>query len=314
MADEIFSTLPASLKSRIDGAFDFATNAESTTLHPRKKRRIDKLVDPVESAGGFILEDSEHVEEQTLFTSDSSSPIYISLSNIPVALKRLNLDPNDEETLSIFRNASSGWKNASFTVGDLSSERELSVSRDDWRAVCAVLLEHSAVPHGDLDDGGSGEQELDDVASSDDEYQYEDEPFAGESASDGDDSDEYIDDNGYEKAKPSRASRTQPFKSHLSPHKLTPLQSHECRQAFALFFPGVAFEELDNQRISINDISKAATLLNEKIKAEEVSDIESELYDVCLLASSDTFIRSLRCWMRSLLQWTRRWISRILRG
>jgi hypothetical protein len=287
MADEIFSTLPASLKNRIDRAFDFATNAELTTLHPRKKRRIDKLVDPVESAGGFILdghEDSEHIEEQTLLTSDSSSPIYISLSNIPVALKRLNLDPNDEETLSIFRNASSGWKNAAFTVGDLSSERELSVSRDDWRAVCAVLLEHSAVPHGDLDDGGSGERELDDVASSGDEYQYEDEPFAGESASDGDDSDdEYIDDNGYEKAKPSRASRTQPFKSHLSPHKLTPLQSHECRRAFALFFPGVASEELDNQRISINDISKAATLLNQKIRAEEVSDIESELYDVSSL-------------------------------
>src|SRR6266849_354171 len=141
-----------SLRARIDNAFYTALNPQSRPSH-----------DPVEAPGGFLLDDNlggffppsppaagyetEHGPERDEQFS------YIPLSRIPHALQLLDLPPDDEEVLAVFRNAATGWeddvssrrtahrhKRDPTTTSEDNDVTEGRVGLRDWRAVCAAVL------------------------------------------------------------------------------------------------------------------------------------------------------------------------------
>jgi hypothetical protein len=301
-----FTTLPKTVKLQIDEAFDLAcANGEPDNWPPRKKRRLREA--PVEDThAGFILDDSDDQQGGFILGDDnenqppdspgsaaspsSTAPTHIPMSCIPAALQLLDLQPDDPEVLAVFRNAASGWTSRS--IHDMrhdspdERDRERTVGRDDWRAVCAVLLDPNV---GEPDEGqgdverlqqDSGDKSESDNDPDSDEYQYEDEPFAEESSADDTGSDEeYLDEpqsgKSRNKLKTSRKTAlvsSSPPPSNDTPGKFTSRQALECRRAFALFFPDITVDssELDGQKIMIKDITRVAKLLNEKVKAEEV--------------------------------------------
>ncbi|KIJ24073.1 hypothetical protein M422DRAFT_275224, partial [Sphaerobolus stellatus SS14] len=136
MADD-FDLLSQSAQRQIDAAFTSVFRSISHAQGPsRKKRKVDV---PAEDAGGGFLIESE--AEQSESEEENQNDI-IPLSLIPSALQLLDLPPDDEEILRVFRNAAGGWNGMS---GEPSSSRtsneEGSVSRKDWRTVCAVLVD-----------------------------------------------------------------------------------------------------------------------------------------------------------------------------
>jgi len=291
------SALPVHVRLQIDRAFNLAYGhqvpGQKTTLSHLPPTGIDShagfIVDsPQDQPGGFIAPERD---------LQDSEPTHIPMSCIPAALQLLDLQPDDEEVLAVFRNAASGWTSQPLLdpIRDTSDrpewEREPTVSRDDWRAVCAVLLEPvPAEPTNDVeeeDDDGEVERpgadpndDDDDDNDESDEYQYEDEPFAHESSDADDDSDEYLEDQegpGAKRRSPRKTthatSSSSPPATGYTPGKLTPRQTLECRRVFALFFPDVSVDskDLDGKRIMIKDITRVAKVLGEKIKAQEVS-------------------------------------------
>ena len=82
--------------------------------------------------------------------SVNSTHTHIPLSLIPAALQSLDLQPDDPDVLAVFQNAASGWEASRGSAG--RSQDELRVSRKDWRAVCAALLDTSAGDDGDEGD------------------------------------------------------------------------------------------------------------------------------------------------------------------
>ena len=272
MDDPNFTALSTRLRRRIDDAFDSAAGIVSKpSSPPRKKHKPDPgpssglaAVDDV-LPGGFLLEDAGGflLPEYDGHTA-SPKPLSIPLSSIPTALELLGLPPDDEEVLAVFQNAASGWGK--------SSDGSRNVSRKDWRAVCAALLEgedegessndrlspfHSenAVPNDEEDDSGTDG----------DEYRM---------SIDGDTSEPEASDEEYQDDKP--ASRTTLNRSRselnakLDPGQLSAKQRAGCREDFARFFPDMPDEQLDSQKIMIKDVTRVANLLKEKIKAEEV--------------------------------------------
>ncbi|KAG1764583.1 hypothetical protein EV702DRAFT_1044822 [Suillus placidus] len=279
MDDTGFVALSARLRRRIDNAFDRAAgNTSKSPNPPRKKRKLDSAqssgfvavedVSPggflIEGAGGFLLDE---YEDRT--PSQSPGPISLSLSSIPAALQLLGLPSDDEEVLSVFRNAASGW--------GASLEGSNEVSQKDWRSVCAALLEGEDGEGND--DGGSSAAHSEMVARSDqeddsgpdnDEYHMSvDEDTSELEASD----EEYQDDKPAAVSrshKSQKASRLLPTDAMLDASQLSAKQKAECREDFARFFPDVPDAELDRQKIMIKDVTRVADLLKEKIKAEEI--------------------------------------------
>jgi hypothetical protein len=124
---------------------------------------------------------------------------------------------------------------------------------------------------------------IDDSGS--DEYVFEKEPLDEESSGDEEESDDddYIEGPSTSRT-PTKSNRSRKGKgvgsSHSAidnvPGKLTARQTLECRRAFALFFPDIVdlnSEKLDRKKIMIQDISRVATLLKEKIKADEIVEM-----------------------------------------
>lgn len=274
MDDTDFVSLSARLRRRIDNAFDTAAgNTSRLSNPPRKKRKLHSAqsggfatVEDV-SPGGFLIEDTggfllDEYEEHT----PSPDPISISLSSIPAALQLLGLPSDDEEVLSVFRNAASGW--------GASSEGSKEISRKDWRSVCAALLEGEDGEGSD--DGGpsaahSARSDQDgDSGPDSDEYRM---------SVDGDTSEPEASDEEYQDDKPAAVSRSRkpqkapksmPTDARLDASQLSAKQKAECREDFARFFPDVPDAELDHQKIMIKDVTRVANLLQEKIKAEEI--------------------------------------------
>ncbi|TRM69134.1 hypothetical protein BD626DRAFT_392819 [Schizophyllum amplum] len=226
-----------------------------------------------EECGGSIAEgDGKGTGEAA--DSDDAAP-QISLAAVPSALQDLDIPPDDEEVLSVFRNAASGWQSS--TSAEAPSHDDALVSFDDWRTVCAVLLEHRAEEYEETDEGAGSVPPADqDVEMSDpesDEYQAQEDSDMGSD-------DEYVDALAVRhKSKSTRKrGRRSPSLSSLSsdeehPKKITARQKQTCLKAFSLFFPDVPEDELSRQRIMIKDIQRVAKLLGEKIKAEEMVEM-----------------------------------------
>lgn len=336
--DPAFTALPARLQRKIDRAFDNARNPSGGPLRKRRKLDgkatsesptipaapggfiVDNpqpggfLVEEDTQPGGFVIEKDiqpggfvveEHEGEDTDMDNNTASAEMnedenkISLSLIPHALQLLDLQPDDEDVLGVFRHAASGWEDKSRSTARSEISDEQYVSRKDWRAVCAALLDADVGDEEDpsqsraqsskhaSDEGG----DLTPLESSDSGDEYQGSEPDGASSEAGDDaSDDEYQEGGFiapkrkGKSAKSTPTRTRPSrKSGRSPsasssdddsqgtRPLTARQRLECRRAFALFFPSVPDAQLDKQRIMIKDITRVAKLLKEKITADEVS-------------------------------------------
>lgn len=304
-SDSLFSILPRATQKKIDSAFSTVTkNRENSPLpggfisgpggfiHDAENEQLGGgfILDDSDQGGGFIRDEGQgggFIRDDDLPSTsggggfiqdedDSNVPTHIPLSLIPSALQILDLPPDDDEVLAVFRNAATGWASSSNRVDTRKlGEEDQYVSRDDWRSVCAVLLEH---------DSGGGKRSDEDVEMADlgvesdgaadsDEYQQPDDE-RGE-----DDDDEYIEGPSTsaarrrtrQKARKSLSLSPPPSpSSSIRPRKFTPRQRQTCVDTYALFFPSVTPEELLVQKIMIKDIQRVAKLLNEKLKTEEV--------------------------------------------
>ncbi|KAG5643911.1 hypothetical protein DXG03_009483 [Asterophora parasitica] len=175
----------------------------------------------------------------------------MKMRDVPRALQLLDLPPDDDQVLAVFRNAASGWSAPdSGEVQDDPTGGGL-IAREDWRAVCAVLLEHT-----DHDDN-------DDDAPSDDLY----EENQDEDLEDDQDDDEYTD------IPRTRRTRARASSPPLSDQNLTKRQRDAALAAFTLFFPHVPPQDVPKQRIYIKDIQRVAAMLGEKIKADEMIEM-----------------------------------------
>ncbi|KAI0350665.1 hypothetical protein OH77DRAFT_1430656 [Trametes cingulata] len=320
--DPAFAALPRATQKRIDDAFDAAlSNTRGILAEPaRKRRKLDHSPTPggfvaggfipdEPAAGGFVVDDDS---TQGGFVRDESSPAggflaqddasdagveqhtHIPLSLIPTALQILDLPPDDEDVLSVFRNAASGWGSRSRgRSGEDEEEADALVSRKDWRAVCAALLD-TGDRDGDedisMEDAAADEREAAAEAPSDSGEEYVRSESEAEEEEEGeDDSDDEYQDGGFVRSRKGKGSagRTQGSKGKRSRGKaglsggredgegegLTGRQKRECRAAFGLFFPDVPEGELEKQRIGIKDITRVAKLLKEKITAEETVEM-----------------------------------------
>ena len=266
--DTLFSTLPHYLQRKIDRAFDkFLPQTSDKSPHHGVTSTLD-------TGGGFVIENhtlsslgEEFIAEDADTAVDSEEQPGIAMSSISTALQSLDLPPDDEQVLAIFRNAASGW---STSTSDVFCGRDMGggmVCRDDWRSVCAVLLENRQ------EDGENDEGEP--LGESDEDDASEDQYHASE-GSDHDSDEDYVEDEGSlshrrTRGRPTKSS-SPPIDLHLSykNQKLTKRQQQVALETFALFFPSVPAPEVVHQRIMLKDIQRVAQLLGEKIKADEV--------------------------------------------
>ncbi|KAJ2926377.1 hypothetical protein H1R20_g10708, partial [Candolleomyces eurysporus] len=210
-SDQVFNSLPKATQTRIDDAFYLTINSLKRKSEPA-------------GGGGFIVDDDDRDEEND----------QIPLDLVPATLKHLNLPEDDDEILAVFRNAATGWTSSLLVPqGSNQSTFQLGVSLDDWRSVCAVLLEDD-----EEDEGGLGRMESDGDGEDSDTYEGRDSE-SEDSASD----EEFVPG----RAAGSKAKRTR--KSAAGEVSNT------------------------KQRIMIKDIQRVAGLLKEKLKADEIVDM-----------------------------------------
>ena len=255
--------------------------------------------DDGDDGGGFIPEPSPPqagpststipIDQDPDAQGDESFPdsdSHIPLSLIPAALQILDLPPDDEQVLLVFKNAASGW-----TSGPASTRRspgsagttEEVISLRDWRAVCSVLLESNAQDGGADEDNGMDQDRVtrmsdelaEDSGGSSEEYVQSDPG--------GDSDDQYPDDDNYSDTQVKRSTRRRSTRANKGFNEsdeedvevkknrpLTTRQKESSRQAFALFFPSSADTNLEEQRITISDLVRVSKELNEKITYDQV--------------------------------------------
>ncbi|KAK0201745.1 hypothetical protein DFS33DRAFT_1264574 [Desarmillaria ectypa] len=258
-AASTFSVLPRYLQRRIDKVYiSTAKSHHLIETPPLKKRK--QVASSSSGGGGFLVEDDPDEAEDEI---DASQIPDIPMSSIPSSLQLLDLPPDDEQVLNIFRQAASGWDE------DASTSTELSVGMDDWRAVCAILLEHHAQEYADSD----GDAISRPVSNPGNDYQAGDVDM-GESS---DDDDDYVEEApSRRRTRIATRARTHDLDSDFDfskPKQLTKRQKQTCLENFALFFPNTTPEDLPRQKIMIGDIQCVAKLLNEKLKAEEIIEM-----------------------------------------
>ncbi|KAK7029942.1 hypothetical protein R3P38DRAFT_2932539 [Favolaschia claudopus] len=255
-----FAVLREYLQRRIDKAFDSCIPSKESTSTDSGGGFI---------GGGFLVEESEPATQ-------------IPLSAIPEALQQLDLPPDDEQVLQVFKNAASGWQLAAeHSEAAGSGDGEQYVSRDDWRSVCSVLLEHRAEEYEDSDEmdvyaAADQADDFDEEDAPDDEYE-ENEENEGDS-----DSDEYVDESpskARRSARPKKTRRRSPSSDSSdssAPKKLTDRQKKTCLDTYALFFPDASEADLPTQRVTVADIQRLTKLIGDKLKAEEILDMLAE--------------------------------------
>ncbi|KAJ3721393.1 hypothetical protein DFJ43DRAFT_1004437 [Lentinula guzmanii] len=203
---------------------------------------------PITTGGGFIREVNEVNGNSTLQITSEVLPPWIPFSSIPTALQLLDLPPDDEQVLGIFRNAASGWDNRD-RIDD-----NLEVTQADWRAVCTILLEPRS---GAGDDGIEVENQMRPGDLEDDDEYVQDLSEADLDLQSDDGADSADDYN------PRPSSGT---------GRLTSRQKATCIEAFGMFFPD-AKDDLGQRRLMLSDIQRVTKLLGEKLKAEEMLEM-----------------------------------------
>jgi len=262
------------------------------------------IVDDDDDGGGFIPEPSPPQAGPSTFIvpvnqdSDSQgeegspdSDSHIPLSLIPAALQILDLPPDDDQVLLVFKNAASGWTSGLASTRRPPGPTEEVISLRDWRAVCSVLLEPDAQDGGVYDEGNGMDQDgvtrmsdelAGDSGGSSEEYVQSDQ--------EGDSDDQYPDDDNYSDTQAKRSTRRRNTRANKGfdesdeedvemkkNRPLTARQKETSRQAFALFFPSSSADgDLEKQRITISDLVRVSKELNEKITYDQVRRFPSD--------------------------------------
>ena len=286
----------SALQSRIDDAFYRALSNASSRPVPTNDAPGGFILDnDDELPGGFLPPSPPTIALESRVGSGDDQSSYIPLSRIPYALQLLDLPPDDEEVLSVFHNAATGWgddqpssrravrKRSSTATSDDNVIAEERVSLRDWRAVCNALMGDAGGDEDNIKGNGIDDDDDPDVAGECPSSELEE--------SSGGSSDEYRITNtrsrkGSRKsasaAVPSSSRKTRAKKtqsgaarqrsspSRITGTDITPRQRRECLQTFLLFFPGIPEEVAKRRRLGVREVNAAATVLNEKIKAEEV--------------------------------------------
>lgn len=243
---------------------------------------------PPTAGGGFLIDDDDAV-----LPAPAAEPTHLPLRLVPHALQRLDLPPDDSEVLGILANAAGGWQTPHTRPRSTlpSDTDEQWVARADWREVCAVLLEgrdddddaegpRSSSPGRsslgaaddtdadvDIDMSSLSDPSADDGASSD-EFRLAPSPRAPKSKSR---------PKGKARASTSppparRTRRSAPISNTNTTTAPSERQRTAALAAFALFFPDLTPDapDLPTRRIRVAELQRAAGVLREKIKAEEV--------------------------------------------
>jgi len=251
-----FDNLPRTTQRRIDKVFDAI--ASSAPPEPHNGVHGEQL--PVyheDTAGGFLLD-----VELGPDLSKGSIPSHIPFSLVSDALRRLNLPTNDDQILSVFRNAASGWISATNTIDENHVSTDGMISRDDWRSVCAVLLEYADDQVEGRSSDGSVYENFDDLDGSE----------GSDYVSNGEESDDDYQDEGPTQSRGPRSRRTS-CGLGAEEDTLTKQQQEACLEAYSLFFPSIPLTDLPNKNIMIKDIQRVAKLLGEKVTAEETIEM-----------------------------------------
>ncbi|KAF8480123.1 hypothetical protein DFH94DRAFT_612358, partial [Russula ochroleuca] len=259
-----------------------------------------------DNPGGFLPPSPTTVRQESGHRPERiEQSSYIPLSRIPYALQLLDLSPDDEQVLAVFRSAASGWEDeppsrqtahrrlhGPTAPSEDNDATEGHVGLRDWRAVCAALMDDG----GDEDEDGREGSAIDD---DDENLNGTGEDLSSElEESPGESSDEYriTEAKSRKRSRKSaaapgggagatRKTRTKKGKtpstamrrrSPLSPDtsaEVTPRQRRESLQAFLLFFPGVPEEVAKRRRLGVREVNAVATMLNEKIKTEEIIEM-----------------------------------------
>jgi len=284
-SDSLFFTLPKRAQRAIDDAFDLSINPNHfSASHPPSLS-----VEPTSGGGGFLAEE-ESPDIQRCTT-------HLPLDLIPSALQHLDLPPDDDQILSVLRNAASGWTSSSLEPLPTTDSHGKYVTRDDWRAVCAVLLEYRSTEdcpaEGDSD--GAGDEYIEEYNDSDQEPpsiasddEYMDHPFTSSSRR----------MRGGKKSQTRRPLSLDELKTQSN--TLTKRQRQTCLDTFCLFFPDVPVSEVAKQNVMIKDLQRVAKLLNEKLKADEVRAIPLDFTSQVLT----DILRCWKCWKCFLLHQT----------
>lgn len=259
------------------------------------------IVDDDDDSGGFVPEPSppragpststipiDHDSEAQGEKGSPGSDSHIPLSLIPTALQILDLPPDDEQVLLVFKNAASGWASGPASARRTTRAGEPAeevVSLRDWRAVCSVLLEPNAQDAGvdEEDDGMDQDGDarasdglVEDSGGSSEEY-VESDP--GRYSDDPDLDDNYSDTPAKRSTRSTRRRSMRANKGSDESDKdtemkknrpLTARQKEASRQAFALFLPSSADVDLGKQRVTISDLVRVSKELNEKITYDQV--------------------------------------------
>ncbi|EPQ53657.1 hypothetical protein GLOTRDRAFT_139815 [Gloeophyllum trabeum ATCC 11539] len=242
--------------------------------------------EPEQSAGGFVAEKlSAPAASSSRPRKRAKKHSHIPLSLVPQALAILDL-PDDDEVLQVFRNAASGWIAPPGSAGDPPRGRgEEMVNREDWRAVCAALL--GGVGEGDeaVMDVDKGEGVLE--GGEEEEGDSDLTPYSEEEDEGDNESDEDFSPTKTSKTKtgrgqrpvghsssPSRTVTPTKRKRAPSPSDLTARQKQAVLVTFSLFFDDV--RDIEQRRIGVKDIQRAARDLKEKIGLDEIQDMLQE--------------------------------------
>lgn len=273
---------------------------------PVKRRRVSREP-PEEPAGGFVVEENgeNFNEDNGGFVTDGiaaeevsddhfrgNEESHIPLSLVPRALQILDLNPSDQDTLSVFANAAEQPSPSDSRAWSRNEEGDLEevVARKDFRAVCAVLLPETfatttesgrnnmmqmSVPQSPLSSLGESSDAFEDAETSEDEYVPEGLKKRGKlvKARSPNKSKKVV---GEGEPRSARIKSSRKIAHQGSdPQELTSRQKRDALTAFSLFFPELRGEEPDEhvlmeRRLGIRDIADAASLIKEKLKAEEV--------------------------------------------
>ncbi|VDC02403.1 unnamed protein product [Peniophora sp. CBMAI 1063] len=309
-----FDALPQSTREKIDRAFDRASSYYKSLRSSEPSASAGGfIVDDAPAPGGFLLDDAPGgflppsppaggflppsppaggflppsppaggflpPPSSSRANGARSLEDVITLSEIAHALQILDLPPDDDEVLSVFRNAATGWGARSRDVD--AGEQEQTVTRKDWRAVCSALL------GGGEDDDDDEDIQVEESQEAAEAIEDEDVPMeVAESEGDAS-SDEYVEEAPQPKRKRGAASKTPARKTRKKKieladsdddenplnRPLTARQKRECLHAFSLFFPGIEEDAVKRRRIGIKELTQASDLLKEKTNVEEMVEM-----------------------------------------
>jgi len=285
-SDSLFLALPLRLQRLVDEAFDQAadpnyTEHDKVKTRPSLDTQQNQTLNGI-GAGGFLVESHKShlntsgtsIEDGIIDSQNIHWRSILSLCSIPSALQLLDLPPDDPQVLSVFKNAASGWTSGSIMSLEGLDPQEKYVSREDWRSVCAVLLEHRK---GEV---SSDDEPLPRMSKSGNwqDVELDSQGYEPESGSDSAESssDEYMEQRMSHRKRVQDQNRqfiSRPAHPslHLDLGHLSSRQKETCLKTFALFFPEVPHHKLADHRIMIKDLQRVSKLLGEKIKAEEVN-------------------------------------------